>query len=100
MKHESPNGETNDEMKFILAKKLNTVKNMAVLGKLKSNEHRMMKCKITLNFKREREKLFRMWKPSISTVKEKWDEFIIRIQNMYSQIYLPYCKIVKWFVRL
>ena len=36
--------------------------------------------------KREREKLFKMKRPNIPTVKEKSDEFVIRIQNRYSQL--------------
>ena len=46
----------------------------------------MVRCKVMLNLKREREKLFRMKKPNISAVKENSDEFVIRIQNKYSQL--------------
>ena len=46
--------KTNNETYFILTNKLNTVKNEAVWNKLKSSEHRMVKCKVMLDLKRER----------------------------------------------
>ena len=46
----------------------------------------MVRCKVMLDLKRERNKLFRMKKPNITKVKEKSDEFVIRIQNKYSQL--------------
>ena len=45
----------------------------------------MVRCKVTLDLKREREKLFKMKKSNTSTVKEKSGEFLI-IQNKYSQL--------------
>ena len=59
---------------------------MAVLDKLKSSDHRLVIFKVTLDLRREREKIYRIKKANIFTVKEKSDEFAIRIQNKYSQL--------------
>ena len=48
----NPNGETKNEIDFFLTNKLNTVKNMVLLSKLKC-DHRMMRSKVTLDFKKE-----------------------------------------------
>ena len=75
---EIPNGETKEDIYSILTNELNTVKNVAILNTLKSSDHKMEEFKVTLDL-RQRGKLFRMKKPNISTVKEKSDEFAIRI---------------------
>ena len=64
---------------FIPTNKLNSVKNVVVLNRLKSSGHKMVRCKVTLDL---REKL-RMKGSNISTVKEMSDEFVIGIQNKY-----------------
>ena len=78
---ENLNGETKNGIDFIPGNKVNTVKNVAVLNKLKSSNHRMLRCTLMLDIQRERENLFRMKKSDISKVKEKSDEFPIRIQT-------------------
>ena len=70
----SLNGETKNERLHSYYKKknynkLNTVKNVTVLNKLKSSDHRKVRCKVMLYLKREREKLFRMKRPNFPTVK-------------------------------
>ena len=47
------NGETKTEIDFIFPTKLNTVKNVAVLNKLKSGDHRMGRCKVTVDLERD-----------------------------------------------
>ena len=74
--------ETKNEIYIILIIKLNKVKNVAVLNKFKSSDHSIVRCKVTLNLKRVREKLFRM-KPNISGSQMS---FAIRKQNKYSQL--------------
>ena len=59
---------------------------MAVLDISKSSDHRMLRCKLTPDLKRKREKLFRMKGPNIPMIKEKLSEVAIRIQNRYSQL--------------
>ena len=46
----------------------------------------MVKCKVMLDLKRERENLFRLKWSHISTVKDQSDEFANRIHNKYSQL--------------
>ena len=84
MDMEKSNSETKNEIDCFLIKKLKTEKNLAVLDKLKSSDHRIVRCKVMLGLKREREKLFRMKRPNISTVKGKSDEFAVRIQGQDS----------------
>ena len=62
----SPNGQTKNEIDFILINKLNAIKNVTVLSKLKSGDQRMVRCK---DLKREREKLFRIKRSNIPTSK-------------------------------
>ena len=44
----TPNNKSNDAVSVIFTIKLSTVKNEAVLNKLKSSDHRMVKCKVRL----------------------------------------------------
>ena len=72
----SLNGKAKHKINFNLTNKLNTVKNAAVLSKLRSSNHKMVRCKSTLDLKRERDNLFKMKKPNLSTDKEEsgeWD---------------------------
>ena len=59
---------------------------MAVLNELKSSGHKLMRCKVMLNLKRERENLIRMKRISIPTIQEISNEFAIIIQNKYSKL--------------
>ena len=45
-----PNGETMNEIDFILTNRLNTVNNVAELDKFKSSGHRIGRCKATLQY--------------------------------------------------
>ena len=46
-----------NEIHFILTDRQNIVKNIAVHNKLKSSNQRLVRCKVTLNFRKERDKL-------------------------------------------
>ena len=46
----------------------------------------MVRCKVTLDLKKEKEKLFRMKRTNISTVEQKSDVFVNRILNKYSKV--------------
>ena len=54
MTWKNPNGETKKEIVYIFTNKLTTVNNVTVLNILKSCDHRMVRCKVTVNLKRER----------------------------------------------
>ena len=60
----SLNCETKNEISFIHTNKFNTVMNVTVLNKSKLSDHKIVRCKVMLDLKREREKLFRMNKYS------------------------------------
>ena len=51
--------------------------NGTVLNIVQASNHRMVRYIVTLDLKRERDKLFRIKKPNISTVIKKSDEFAI-----------------------
>ena len=77
----NPNSVTKNEINLILNNKLNTVKNVAVINTSKSKDHKIVRCKVTLDLKREKENLFRMKKPNILSHKMS-NEFTIRIQAL------------------
>ena len=55
----SPNHETRNEIDYILVDKHNIVKNVDVLNRVNiGSDHRMVRCKIQINIKQERRKLF------------------------------------------
>ena len=55
----SPNHETKNEIDFILIDRHNIVKNVDVLNQVNvGSDHRMVRCKIQINTKQERRKLF------------------------------------------
>ena len=53
----SPNGETRNEIDFILSADPSIVQDVEVLGKVKCSDHRLVRSRISLNLKRERVKL-------------------------------------------
>ena len=84
MDMESPNSETKYEIDFFFYK-LIIEKNVSILNKWKSNDHRIFRCKETLDRRREKEKLLKTKRPNTQIVREKSDEYRIRIHSKYSQ---------------
>ena len=82
----SPNGETKNEIDFILSEKASIIKDVTVLNKLKSSDHRMVRCRIDLDLKKERENLILRKKINTPAVREKSEEFSLMIQNRFSQL--------------
>ena len=82
-----PNGTTKNEIDFILTDKPKIVKDVSVLNKVNTgSDHRMVRCKVTLDLKQERNKLVRSVKPNLCKLKERTEEFSLAIQNRYSQL--------------
>ena len=77
----SPDGKTKNEIDFILSDNPGIVQDVEVLGKIRSSDHRMVRCKIRLDLKRERGKLVKSRKLSIISVRERTQEFKITLQN-------------------
>ena len=80
----SPNGETKNEIDFILSDKKHIIKDVTVLNKLKSSDHRMVRCKVKLDLKREREKLILRKRFNTPLIRVRSEEFSIKLQNKFS----------------
>ncbi|WP_265430092.1 RNA-directed DNA polymerase, partial [Klebsiella pneumoniae] len=79
----SPDGVTKSEIDFILSDKPGIIQDVEVLGRIRSSDHRMVRCKIKLDLKRERQKLVKSRKPRIESVKERTQEFKLTLQNKF-----------------
>lgn len=55
-----------------------------MLGKIRSGDHRMVRCKIRLDLKRERGKLAKSRKPNIGSLRARTQEFKIPVQNKFA----------------
>ena len=82
-----PNGTTRNEIDFILANRPDIVKDVTVLNRVNvGSDHRMVRCRIGLDLKIERNKLVKSIKPNLSKLREKTVEYEIEVQNRYSQL--------------
>lgn len=79
----SPNGETKNEIDFILTANPGIVENVEVLGKIKSSDHRMLRSRIRLDLKRERTKLVTVKKPNLQALQLRLPEFRLTIHNRF-----------------
>lgn len=76
----SPDRETKNEIDFILTDKYNTVKDVTTLYKVNvGSDHRMVRCKIRMDQRRERKRLMTKKYPNLQLVKEKREEFSILV---------------------
>ena len=80
----SPDGKTKNEIDFILSDNPGIVQDVEVLGKIRSSDHRMVRCKIRLDLKRERGKLVKSRKLSVRSVRDRTQEFKITLQNKFA----------------
>ena len=82
-----PNGETKNEIDFILTDRLDTVKDITVLNKVKGSDHRFVRGRIGINLKREREKLVKpVEKPDNRVVMKKEKEFQLEIKKRFEAL--------------
>lgn len=72
------------EIDFILTENPEIVKDVTALSKLKSSDHRIVNGKVGICLRKERKSLINKRQPNTIAVKEKTDEFIIKIQNVFS----------------
>ena len=82
----SPNGETRNEIDFILSADPSLVQSVEVLGKVKWSDHRLVRSRISLNLKRERVKLFKRKKANLEAVRVKADQFKLVLANKYAAL--------------
>ncbi|KAK8777926.1 hypothetical protein V5799_020732 [Amblyomma americanum] len=81
----SPNGEIKNEIDFILCAKTGIIQDVAVLGKVRCSDHRMVRSRISLDLKKERKKLVKETINELA-VRGKAQEFRIALQNRYSAL--------------
>ena len=80
----SPNHETRNEIDYILVDKHNIVKNVDVLNQVNvGSDHRMVRCKIQINIKQERRKLFFSRPEHIEIPEALIPTFQIELKNRY-----------------
>uniref|UniRef100_A0A3P9KP93 Endonuclease/exonuclease/phosphatase domain-containing protein n=1 Tax=Oryzias latipes TaxID=8090 RepID=A0A3P9KP93_ORYLA len=84
----SPNGETRNEIDYILANK-NMIQNVNVIKRVNiGSDHRMVRSKIKMNTRLERMKMMRPKgvKVNINTLKQKENEFQLKLQNRFEAL--------------
>ena len=81
-----PNGEVKNEIDFILSGRIDVVKDVSVINKLKSSDHRMVRCKVSLNLTKERVRLVNRKPINKEAVRENIRDFRLRIENKFSQL--------------
>ena len=82
----SPNGETRNEIDFILSVDPSIVQDVEVLGKVKCSDHRLVRCRISLNLKRARVKLVKRKQANLEAVRVKADQFKLVLANKYAAL--------------
>ena len=84
----SPNGETKNEIDYILANK-NIVQNVDVIQRVNiGSDHRMVRSTIKMNVKLERQKMMRAKtiKVNIEALMQKENEFQLNLQNQFEML--------------
>ena len=83
----SPNFETFNEIDYVLVDKNNIVKNFVVLNKVNiDSDHRMIRCKVQIDSKQERKRLFHSKPEPLRVCKQIVNEFKIDLQNRYAAL--------------
>ena len=83
----SPNFETFNEIDYVLIDKNNIVKNFEVLNKVNvDSDHRMIRCKVQIDSKQERKRLFHSKPEPLRVCKQIVNEFKIDLQNRYAAL--------------
>nr|XP_054765176.1 uncharacterized protein LOC129271950 [Lytechinus pictus] len=82
---QSPNGTTRNEIDFILTNRPAIVKDVSVLNRFNTGDHRLVRAKMHVNFKLERCKLIRKKNASLNVDKLKQckDEFQLQLRNRF-----------------
>ena len=83
----SPNFETFNEIDYVLVDKNNIVKNFEVLNKVNvDSDHRMIRCKVQIDSKQERKRLFHSKPEPLRVCKQIVNKFKIDLQNRYAAL--------------
>ena len=83
----SPNFETFNEIDYVLVDKNNIVKNFEVINKVNvDSDHRMIRCKVQIDSKQERKRLFHSKPQPLRVCKQIVNEFKIDLQNRYAAL--------------
>ena len=82
----SPNGETFNEIDYILASKTALIKNVSVINRVNiGSDHRLVRCKAVFDLKKERQKLLHKKLPEMDTEKQR-TEFSILLKNSFGPL--------------
>ena len=83
----SPHFETFNEIDYVLVDKNSIVKNLEVLNKVNvDSDHRMIRCKVQIDSKQERKRLFHSKPEPLRVCKQIVNEFKIDLQNRYAAL--------------
>ena len=83
----SPNFEPFNEIDYVLVDKNSIVKNFEVLNKVNvDSDHRMIRCKVQIDSKQERKRLFHSKPEPLRVCKQIVNEFKIDLQNRYAAL--------------
>ena len=83
----SPNFEVFNEIDYILTDKFNIIKNIEVLNRVNvGSDHRMVRCRIQIDAKRERNKLFHSKSKPLRISQSCLREFKLDLKNRYAAL--------------
>ena len=83
----SPNFETFNEIDYVLVDKNNILKNFEVINKVNvDSDNRMIRCKVQIDSKQERKRLFHSKPEPLRVCKQIVNEFKIDLQNRYAAL--------------
>jgi len=86
----SPDFETFNEIDYVLTDKLNIVTNIEILNKVNvDSDHRMVRCRIHVNTKIERQKLFHSKPQPLRVSKQFINEFKLDLRNRFAPLEDP-----------
>uniref|UniRef100_A0A131YWK0 Exo endo phos n=1 Tax=Rhipicephalus appendiculatus TaxID=34631 RepID=A0A131YWK0_RHIAP len=82
----SPNGETKNEIDFIMCAHPGIVQDVEVVNKIRCSDHRMVRSRIHLDLRKERQKLIRKKPINELALRGKVQEFRVSLQNRYAAL--------------
>ena len=81
----SPNFENFNEIDYVLTDKSSIVRNIEVLNQVKvDSDHRMVRCKVKIDTKRERQKLFHSKPAPLRVPQQHVNKFKFELKNRYA----------------
>ena len=81
----SPNFENFNEIDYVLTDKSSIVRNIEVLNQVNvDSDHRMVRCKVKIDTKRERQKLFHLKPEPLRVPQQHVNKFKLELRNRYA----------------